>query len=351
MNESFLVSILCCLVMVTMIGLVKTNATLTNNQRNGIIMAFRLVMGIVLLEELAIVLNGTPTMYRPLHILVNYLGFTLSPLVVLSIIRAIVSPHKMRRYYKIALAYALFVLFQLPSGFLFYVDANNVYSRGICFFVFILIYLTFVLFLIKETLQMYVNYQKTGKVLLVPIAVMTLFGSSIQILNPNYRITWVAMTFVLIIYYTHCANLWNQIDGLTGLLSQKVFLRDLNFLSPDATVYVFDIDKFKELNDAYGHHFGDTVLIEVANILLSVYGKYGTCYRIGGDEMSVILNKEVDVLTLDSQFFDELLRRRMEKPYLPDVSLGCAVLEEGEDPSVVKQHADEIMYTQKASKL
>jgi len=57
------------------------------------------------------------------------------------------------------------------------------------------------------------------------------------------------------------------------------------------SLLVIDLDKFKTINDTYGHAAGDEVLKNAANaVLLACEGK-GSCYRYGGDEMVVLLPK------------------------------------------------------------
>jgi diguanylate cyclase (GGDEF)-like protein len=55
-------------------------------------------------------------------------------------------------------------------------------------------------------------------------------------------------------------------------------------------LFFLDLDKFKEINDNYGHHIGDLLLIRVANIISSNLRESDTLCRIGGDEFAVLLN-------------------------------------------------------------
>lgn len=50
---------------------------------------------------------------------------------------------------------------------------------------------------------------------------------------------------------------------------------------------LFDVDKFKHINDTYGHSIGDEVLIQVADALKQTFEQAGVCMRLGGDEFAV----------------------------------------------------------------
>ena len=85
-------------------------------------------------------------------------------------------------------------------------------------------------------------------------------------------------------------------DGLTGLAT-RLLLRDrLNIAVETAkrhqtglALLMVDLDKFKEINDTFGHHAGDVVLRATADRLLEAVRKSDTVARIGGDEFVVLL--------------------------------------------------------------
>ena len=78
------------------------------------------------------------------------------------------------------------------------------------------------------------------------------------------------------------------LDPLTGLVSRQYILGFARALIGAGTPFTFgmlDLDNFKFINDAYGHHAGDQVLISVAESLSSFLSGRGVAGRFGGDEL------------------------------------------------------------------
>jgi diguanylate cyclase (GGDEF)-like protein len=94
-----------------------------------------------------------------------------------------------------------------------------------------------------------------------------------------------------------------QRDTLTGLLNRKTFdrsfykiversreqSRDRTGLSP-CWFAVIDIDRFKSINDRFGHLFGDDVLILIARLMQSTFRASDQLFRFGGEEFVVVLD-------------------------------------------------------------
>jgi len=120
----------------------------------------------------------------------------------------------------------------------------------------------------------------------------------------------------------------------------------------NVALIVLDLDRFKEVNDSFGHHAGDDLLRQVGGRLGTVLRDGDTVARLGGDEFAALLPladlraaKEVAIR----------LRRALTDPFvvggqLLDVgaSLGVAVApEHASDPDALLQHADVAMYAAK----
>ena len=81
-------------------------------------------------------------------------------------------------------------------------------------------------------------------------------------------------------------------DVLTGLANRTRFYRyveDALVRAPAAALLMFDLDGFKDANNALGHATGDAILCEVARRLERILGKEDIAARVGGDEFAILL--------------------------------------------------------------
>jgi len=85
-------------------------------------------------------------------------------------------------------------------------------------------------------------------------------------------------------------------DWLTGLHNRRYFEETLadhieaaNRYERELSLVLFDIDRFKQINDTHGHEAGDEVLRQFADILKTTARKADIVCRFGGDEFAVIL--------------------------------------------------------------
>ena len=87
----------------------------------------------------------------------------------------------------------------------------------------------------------------------------------------------------------------SQHDFLTGLHNRSKFVEDLTRLTQQevpCTVFMLDIDDFKNINDVYGHAAGDEALKQVADRMKAMQSQILTPYRYAGDEFIMILLSE-----------------------------------------------------------
>jgi diguanylate cyclase (GGDEF)-like protein len=147
-------------------------------------------------------------------------------------------------------------------------------------------------------------------------------------------------------------------DDLTELPNRRMFLetldRDLHRRDPQTplAVAVVDLDRFKEINDSFGHHLGDQLLRMVAARLGEAIGTAGVLARLGGDEFGLILpTADEDRAREIAAALLAALRRPfdLEQTALHvDASIGVAVFPgHGTDRITLLRHADTAMYAAK----
>ncbi|MFT6657730.1 diguanylate cyclase domain-containing protein [Maritalea sp.] len=119
------------------------------------------------------------------------------------------------------------------------------------------------------------------------------------------------------------------------------------------TLFTIDLDKFKPLNDTYGHDAGDLILINLARRFEETVGEFGTVARLGGDEFVILLHKNFG-REMTQQLATELIDLAawpIQTPY-GDLTVGCSIgvanaPKDGRTASDVMRRADEAMYHSK----
>ena len=148
-------------------------------------------------------------------------------------------------------------------------------------------------------------------------------------------------------------------DTLTGLPNRALLSEHLrSALTPESggacAVLLLDLDRFKEVNDALGHHVGDELLRVVAARLSRAVPASATVARLGGDEFAVLLPARHDTAQHADRVADHIDRVLAEPVVLADAlvstgaSIGIAVATAGLSESDMLRHADTAMYAAKA---
>jgi diguanylate cyclase (GGDEF)-like protein/PAS domain S-box-containing protein len=160
------------------------------------------------------------------------------------------------------------------------------------------------------------------------------------------------------------SELWTSanFDGLTLLPNRRLFWDRLNnaMHHPRRTgavigLLVIDLDRFKEINDLYGHDSGDGVLQQIAGRINQCLRASDTAARLGGDEFAVILTGLDDGVNVD-QVARKLLDAILQPIVLPGVqctisaSIGIALFPaDASDAQQLLRDADQAMYLAKGS--
>ncbi|MCV6591023.1 MAG: EAL domain-containing protein [Marinobacterium sp.] len=149
-------------------------------------------------------------------------------------------------------------------------------------------------------------------------------------------------------------------DSLTGLPNRSLFYQRLeqSLNLPrnggwDTAIMFLDLDRFKSINDTYGHNTGDALLQQVADRLRACVGPMDTVARLGGDEFTIIVREIRNLSQLKS--IAHRILTTVREPYdlgsircFTSTSIGIAIVHtDGTDTETLTRHADLAMYQAK----
>jgi diguanylate cyclase (GGDEF)-like protein len=151
-------------------------------------------------------------------------------------------------------------------------------------------------------------------------------------------------------------------DTLLPVPNRRAFVRELGrvisfsqrYQTPSSLIY-FDINKFKDINDSYGHAAGDAALAHVAHTLMENLRESDLVGRLGGDEFGVILVKadteqaREKAQSLAAQISAEPVVFEGSE-FFVDVSYGTTTFDEGSSPKEAMAAADKAMYAHKTGR-
>jgi len=131
-------------------------------------------------------------------------------------------------------------------------------------------------------------------------------------------------------------------DPLTGLRNAASFVEDLDAAGGRTACLLVDVDHFKAVNDTFGHVAGDRLLCALADELRAHLREDAVLYRVGGDEMAVLVHADEGEAVVVAQRLVDAARR-----VRTTVSIGLALVEDS-PPPLARLRADRALYLAKA---
>lgn len=245
-----------------------------------------------------------------------------------------------------------------------FITKNNPYDSATTF---IALLLTTPMFMIDKPYFMAIELSAASTVLLVwmyqvkpyevwqvdliNVIIFTIVGIFLNVIANSIRIK----EFIL----TREIKIQKDIDELTGLKNKGALTREINaFLADSSTskglMFMLDIDRFKAINDTYGHDIGDDVITQLGHFMESLSIEDAITGRFGGDEF-ILFIKNTDDLETAKTIADKIVKGASEKLSLPDaldnisISIGIAIYKGIEkNYSEIFKKADLAMYKAKA---
>lgn len=249
---------------------------------------------------------------------------------------------KLRRYRFVlgipVLITIVLIVCSIRTSWMFIVDENGTYTRGplhiysiIANYAYMLL-ASYVALRCRKDALLTMDKRRYGAIALFPVPVLVLSG--IQLLLPPGLPAMQGGVFIsLLLLFGTSQNVLITRDYLTGLPNRSAFEQDLlehmhRYRAADqAHLYVMegDLNKFKHINDTYGHPTGDKALQLAAEALEEVFTPYGAAvFRTGGDEFSMIAETDevLHVEALRAELNDRLAQASVADDIVLSMSLG-----------------------------
>ena len=158
-------------------------------------------------------------------------------------------------------------------------------------------------------------------------------------------------------HYNSYAAYEGKIDFLTSAMTRRAFfsacsraLKSVRNQTPPLGYFIMvDLDRFKEINDQYGHPEGDRALKGVTHCLKETMGEQCIIGRMGGDEFAALLCEDIpaDELEASLKLFQARIHRIRWGEHHLTCSVGVFPVKAGLSPEELYQEADRLLYAAK----
>ena len=221
------------------------------------------------------------------------------------------------------------------------------------------------LYLVYNTVLVYWYKNKVGKYLFLPVVIFLIpiiLGSVLDFLFYGMTFKQMGIAIALTSIYVNVQKEISCIDSLSGLHTRQYMINhiaaEMNRSKSEVSLIgiLLDVDKFKLINDTYGHLAGDDAIHSVGQILLNTVPKKAMAVRFAGDEFMVILKNanERDVQNLLASIYSatEEFNATQNKPYEIHFSAGYSIFDKEKDTvNSFFDRMDAAMYGEKNIKL
>ncbi len=182
----------------------------------------------------------------------------------------------------------------IVTGSVFYIDAQNNYTRGPLFIIpFFIAVFYLVGLVVMASKQEKKRYRKEEMRLLSIMAVFIIVATLLEIIYVIRFMVFSTTIIGVMLYFMLLSRQKMIFDPLTGAYTRPVYMKKIEQLAckRPCTIAVVDINGLKQMNDTMGHARGDEVIVGVVETIMMHLDKHAKLYRIGGDEFIIIDTK------------------------------------------------------------
>lgn len=206
--------------------------------------------------------------------------------------------------------------------------------------------------LIANTMQHFeTSISKSAKALQIPESVIE------EILKDTKKTISFNEKTMKLVARSYRKNIANS-DALTGLLNRTGFmsaLKTASFEAENLSLFFIDLNKFKPVNDNYGHKAGDYILKQIATRLREIFPEKSLITRLGGDEYCILLlnedkisaTKKINLITQTLE--QDIIYNQNTINISGSIGLACYP-EDTSKPEELIELADKQMYVQKSER-
>lgn len=196
-------------------------------------------------------------------------------------------------------AYVVLLALNFSNGFIFVIDSQNIYHRGEGLIITFLLAYGYLLYASVRALSKAATFHYRGEgkqyLAMAYFLIPPTIGGIIQTLYFGMNCIWIGTVIGAVLVYIDMLNRQISTEPLTGLNNRRELLKFLSKETRESgrnnvlALIMLDIDRFKEVNDTYGHFRGDELLVSVAEVLKkSCKNTSAFLARIGGDEFCIV---------------------------------------------------------------
>jgi len=264
-----------------------------------------------------------------------------------------------RLFTAIGVIYVGLHIWNLVTKRMFYIAQDtNLYTRGDTYMLIMAVAFSPALFIIVDVFLGWEHVSKETLMLLISAIVPAIIGVTADMLVDGLWIMWSCYFVSLMFSYLFVIRALMLTDSLTGIPNRRYCDEYLITLArtvrkKDYQFIMIDLDKFKNINDTYGHADGDIALKEAAKILKASTRRTDFVARLGGDEFLIIApvvneHKIIDKIHENLKNFNE----KSPHEWVLLLSAGHVLYRVGDEitPQEALTKADELMYAQKQQK-
>ena len=259
---------------------------------------------------------------------------------------------------------AIMLVINIKAGFFFYIDGDGIYQRGPWFILQYILSYAYVFFTCTRAFIGIFDRKKIAKRrLLIELAlfpVVPAIAGIIQFVKPEIPLACVSLSLATLILYLEWIDQVISLDPLTKLNNRKRFVyfydqwQVTHDEKEDLYLMMIDANKFKSINDTYGHAAGDMALVRIAEALnrsCRFSGKRSHIARYGGDEFAVfVCGADTDTMEQLKARISSCLKELNENdkaPYELSVSMGYSKVKARQPLKEVIEEADKNLYEDK----